>query len=88
MESDIDEIRRRGLQALRRELGLGGMVKFLRQYFPGRGNWAKERHAWVDSITPEDIHRMLAARRARNGRSTEPAKGKRPTKPKKRRKVA
>jgi hypothetical protein len=46
-----EEIRRKGLAALRRELGRSGMIRFLEQFETGRGDYA-----------PHDFHR--AAERA------------------------
>jgi hypothetical protein len=50
-----EEIRRRGLVALRRELGRAGMVRFLQQFESGQGDYARERHRWVDEITLEEL---------------------------------
>ncbi len=43
-----EEIRNAGLTALRRELGVVGMVRFLQQFEMGNGDYTKERHAWLD----------------------------------------
>jgi hypothetical protein len=51
MAATLDEIRRRGLGALRRELGRAGMIRFLQQFDRGAGDYAKERHAWVDRMS-------------------------------------
>ena len=49
------EIRTQGLAALKRELGVAGMIKFLQQFDRGSGDWATERHAWVDQLSWDDI---------------------------------
>ena len=55
MAPTLDQIRREGLQALRERLGRAGMIRFLQQYDPGQGDYARERHAWVDRTTLDDI---------------------------------
>jgi hypothetical protein len=44
------EIRRAGLEALARELGPVGMIRFLQQYETGHGDYSVERHAWLDQV--------------------------------------
>jgi hypothetical protein len=63
-----DQIRTRGLEALRRELGRGGMVRFLLQFEQGKGNYAVERRALLDRLTLDDI-RARAASLRRSGRA-------------------
>jgi hypothetical protein len=36
----VEEIRRRGLEALRRELGRAGMIRFMQQFEAGSGDYA------------------------------------------------
>lgn len=55
MPQTLDEIRQRGLEALRRELGPTGMIRFLQQFETGTGDYARERHAWVDRTSLADI---------------------------------
>jgi hypothetical protein len=63
MPPTLDDIRRRGLEALRRELGPAGMIRFLQQFETGTGDYARERHAWVDQTSLADI--LAAAGRKR-----------------------
>jgi len=67
MTQTLDEIRREGLAALRSRLGRAGMIRFLQQFDMGRGDYAKDRHAWVDCVTMSDLRK--AARKLRGGRS-------------------
>jgi hypothetical protein len=53
----LEEIRHEGLAALRERLGRVGMVRFLQQFETGRGDYATERHEWVDQTTLDDIRR-------------------------------
>lgn len=43
----LEQIRLTGLEALARELGPVGMVKFLQQFETGRGDYSAERHSWL-----------------------------------------
>jgi hypothetical protein len=53
-----DEILRLGLAALREKLGREGMIRFLQQFESGRGNYAVERHDWVDRTSLDEIRKM------------------------------
>ena len=53
----LDEIRREGLEALLERLGRVGMVRFMQQFETGNGNYASERHEWVDRTTLDDLKR-------------------------------
>jgi hypothetical protein len=63
MTRTLDEIRRKGLAALRRELGPAGMVRFIQQFEAGHGDYARERHAWVDETSMADIRAAMASRK-------------------------
>jgi hypothetical protein len=65
MNRTPDEIRRKGLQALRRELGPAGMVRFLQQFDRGSGDYARERHACVDQTSLADIRAAASRKRSR-----------------------
>ena len=45
-----EEIRQAGLEALIRELGPAGMIRFLQQFETGHGDYSTERHGWLDKI--------------------------------------
>jgi hypothetical protein len=67
-ERTLEEIRREGLAALRERLGVVGMVRFLQQFDHGRGDYAKERHKWVDKFTMDDLRKMIGRPQARKTR--------------------
>lgn len=67
MPQTIDEIRRQGLDALCKRLGRAGMIRFLQEFSSGEGDYAKERHAWVDALSMEDLQRL-----SRRHRETKP----------------
>jgi hypothetical protein len=58
--TDIDtiddlEFERRTLAAIRNELGLGGLARFLATHRSGSGDYTRDRHQWLDGITMEQI---------------------------------
>jgi len=58
MTQTLNDIRLRGLEALVRELGQDGMLRFMQQFEAGKGDYAVERRQWVDSTSMEDIRAM------------------------------
>jgi len=64
MALTLNEIREKGLEALRRELGRAGMIRFLQQFESGKGDYATERRKWVDGVSMDQL-RSLAGRKAR-----------------------
>ena len=59
--NDIDdlEFERRTLAAIRHELGLSGLARFLMTYRSGTGDYTRDRHQWLAGITIEDIEMQL-----------------------------
>jgi hypothetical protein len=49
------EINKVGYSALVNVLGFDGMVRFLRQFDLGQGDYTIERHQWLDAVTLDDI---------------------------------
>jgi hypothetical protein len=58
-----EEICRVGLEALRRELGLVGMIRFLQMFETGKGDYTAERHQWLDQMDLDTIVEEIAKRR-------------------------
>jgi hypothetical protein len=54
-----EQFQEHALSILERELGLDGLVRFLRIYRPGTGDYTAERHKWLAGITVADITREL-----------------------------
>jgi hypothetical protein len=52
-----EEIRQAGYDALVRELGIVGMIRFVQMLRPGSGDYSKDQHAWLDGLTVEDFVR-------------------------------
>ncbi len=42
-----EQIRRRGIEALARELGPVGMARFLQQFDAGQGDYTRDRDSWL-----------------------------------------
>ena len=60
------QIRSAGLQALARELGPVGMVRFLQQYETGKGDYTLDWHEWLDGLDAQTIaDEMLGKRKLR-----------------------
>lgn len=64
MTQTLDQIRRQGLAALRAKLGRAGMIRFLQQFETGNGDYAKERHAWVDQTSLDDLRELSGKRQS------------------------
>lgn len=50
------------IETLTKELGVVGMMDFIRQFDPGSGDYTKEKDALLADITMEDVERYLAER--------------------------
>lgn len=57
------EINRLGYQALTDALGFDGMIRFLRQFELGAGDYSKDRHQCLDNFTVEDIFNQVQYQR-------------------------
>jgi hypothetical protein len=62
MNESNEMIRERGLQALRNELGQAGMLKFMRHFVVGKGDYTKERVAWAEGVKISDLRKELHAK--------------------------
>lgn len=56
-QMSLEEIRQRGVDALARELGPVGMIRFLQQFETGKGDYSTERHQWL----PDNVDAIVAA---------------------------
>lgn len=55
----IDEIRKVGLDALRKSLGPDGMIRFLQQFESGSGDYSKSRHEWIDEYDVDRVYNEI-----------------------------
>jgi len=51
----LSELRRKGIEALKKELGAIGMARFLRQEEQGQGEYTKEREELLKDFTVDRI---------------------------------
>ncbi|MBI4550922.1 MAG: hypothetical protein HY710_01515 [Candidatus Latescibacteria bacterium] len=60
----LEQIRLAGLEALARELGPAGMVRFLQQFEIGHGDYSVERHSWLDQLDVQTLTEQIRQRRS------------------------
>jgi hypothetical protein len=58
------QIREAGMEALSRELGVVGMIRFMQQFEMGKGDYSRERHQWLDRYSVNDITKLLHEKKA------------------------
>jgi hypothetical protein len=57
----LEQIRQKGLDALRQHLGIVGTVRFLQQSEMGWGNYTEERHQWLGDPSLEQLVKRIQA---------------------------
>lgn len=62
MRRTLDQIRRDGLDALRKRLGRAGLVRFLQQFETGTGDYARDRRQWAKRTRLNQIKSQVAGR--------------------------
>jgi hypothetical protein len=67
-EPSLDEIYKAGLEALHRELGLVGMIRFLQRVSPGTGDYTAERHELLGNPSVQEILASIERREAEAAR--------------------
>ena len=60
------EINRIGYEALANALGFDGMIRFLRQFETGSGDYTQTRHQLLDNFTVDDIFNQIEQRRSQD----------------------
>jgi hypothetical protein len=53
------EIRQRGYDALVKELGVVGMIRFLQQVETGKGDYTKDRDQWLDRLSFDEVMNLM-----------------------------
>lgn len=61
----LPELKRRGFEALVRELGAANALRFLHLYAPGEGDYTRDRARWLSGLTIEQISEEIRLLRAR-----------------------
>ncbi|NOH01643.1 MAG: hypothetical protein HND47_06620 [Chloroflexi bacterium] len=59
----LNEIRTIGFEALLRELGPVGAIRFIQQYETGRGNYTRDRRKWLPKKSVLEIGRQIIKER-------------------------
>jgi LmbE family N-acetylglucosaminyl deacetylase len=59
----LEQIRIAGMEALARELGIVGMVRFLQQFETGHGDYSKDRHKWLDDQELDAVVKRIREKR-------------------------
>ncbi len=57
------EIIRHCYKALVDSLGVADTIRFIQYFSPGKGDYTKERHQWLDKISLEDFIADMKQRR-------------------------
>jgi hypothetical protein len=59
----LEQIRIAGMEALTRELGMVGMVRFMQQFETGYGDYSKDRHKWLDNQEIDSVVKRIQEKR-------------------------
>jgi len=54
-EMTLEDIRDVGMSALFDALGPANALRFLQLFQPGTGDYTRDRHAWLDGLSLDDI---------------------------------
>ncbi len=55
----LPELRRRGFEALVRELGVANAIRFLHLHGTGAGDYTKDREKWLGELTIEQVEKEI-----------------------------
>ena len=61
----LAELRRRGFEALVRELGAADALRFLHLYGAGQGDYTHDRDRWLGELTIEQIEEEIRQMKVR-----------------------
>ena len=62
----LNEIRTIGFEALLRELGPAGAIRFLQQYETGRGDYTRDRRKWLPKKSVQEVGRQIVKERRKS----------------------
>ena len=63
----LNEIRKRGIEALAKALGPIGMIRFIQSFDLGKGDYTKERFQWLEQDMDEIIDEIERKRTRSKG---------------------
>ena len=64
-------VRKIGMEALKEKLGIVGAVRFIRQFSTSSCDYTKDRAAWLDKLTDEEILQGIRAMDAKRKEANE-----------------
>jgi hypothetical protein len=64
----LEQIRKAGMEALIRELGPVGMIRFLQQFDMGSGDYTKERHKIFEGMDVDAIVEKIKQQRIKDSK--------------------
>jgi hypothetical protein len=67
-----------GFAALVEKLGMAEAVRYVQLYHPGAGDYARERHEWLDDVSHDQVVNLMARAEKptpRKRKSGKPRKG-------------
>lgn len=62
----LNEIRTLGFEALLRELGPVGAIRFIQQYETGHGDYTRDRRKWLPKKTVREIGKQIVKERQKS----------------------
>ena len=62
----LNEIRTIGFEALLRELGPAGTIRFMQQYETGRGDYTRDRRKWLPKKNVRELGRQIIKERQKS----------------------
>jgi len=62
----IPEIRKLGLKALRRELGVQGFIQFMQDFGLSYGDYTKDRNNWLKEKTVDEVVSQILKKKKAN----------------------
>ena len=51
----LNDLRRAGIEVLKKELGVTDMIRFLQIFEKGEGNYTKDRKEWLEELSIDEI---------------------------------
>ena len=62
----LSEIRTIGFEALLRELGPAGTIRFIQQYETGRGDYTRDRRKWLPKKSVRELGNQIVKERKKS----------------------
>jgi hypothetical protein len=62
----LSEIRTLGFEALLRELGPAGTIRFIQQYETGRGDYTRDRRKWLPKKSVRELGKQIVKGRQKS----------------------